>query len=329
MSEIRCSRPRFKRTGDRPNIQITDDDDQILFHVFRHRVIDSAMIYALFPDRSAQKLSRRLQALWQAGYLDRPTQQLERIRTGGGSAPLVYTLDRYGAQRLRDLHGVDTNPIRWRQKNREIRGRSIQHALATTRFMVSLELAARAHGSVSLLHTDDVLALFSRSETVQPGARLTLRAAINWHGHYGEEGTAPDRLFGLQYDEREEGKNRQFILLEIDQGTETIEPGDHRVSSKSFFRDTSILRKMVVYASAFKQKTHQQRFGFRAFRVLTVTTNRARVEQMQATYRKHFSAGRDSVNPGLFLFTDWTSWLSQAGYERVVENAAGQDVSLI
>jgi hypothetical protein len=324
MITTRAPSPRFKRPADQPRLQLTEDDDQILFHVFRHRIINSALIYALFPARSKQKLSRRLQALWQAGYLDRPVQQMERVHVGDGSAPLIYTLDRFGAERLRDRYGVDTSPGRWRQKNREIRGRSIQHALSTTRFMVEVEVAARQHGEVSLLHTDEVFARFKTEQSFQPGARLTLRSKVDWHGYRGEEGTAPDRLFAL---ERPEGL--QVFLLEIDQGTETIEPGEHRVRSRSFFRDTSLLRKFVVYANAFKARTHRQQYGVPSFRVLTVTTNRGRVEQMQATYQKHLSREPHGVNPGLFLFTDWQTWQEQAGKGCVVENGAGRPIALL
>ena len=220
-------------------------------------------------------------------------------------------------------------PRIWRQKNRQIRGRSIQHALSTTRFMIELEIAARARGNSSLLHADQVFALSPSVKAVQPGARLTLRAPVNWYGHHGEEGTAPDQLFGLHYQDKPEGRNRQFIMLEIDQGTETIEPNERRIRSKSFFRDTSILRKFVIYANAFKQKTHQEQFGFRAFRVLIVTTNRARAEMMQATYRKFLAKEPNGVNPGVFLFTDWESWSNQTGSERVVENGVGQAVQII
>lgn len=326
---LRAPSPRFRRPAERPRLQLTDDDDRILFYVFRHRIINSKLIYALFPERSQQKLSRRLQALWQAGFLDRPAQQVERVHVGEGSAPLIYTVDRFGAERLRDRYGLDTSPGRWKQKNREIRGRSIQHALATTRFMVELELAAREHGKVSLLHSDEVFKLFPAPEIPQPGARLTLRSAVDWHGYRGEEGTAPDRLFALQYHDQPGDRNLQIILLEIDQGTETIEPGDRRIRSQSFFRDTSLLRKFVIYASAFKGRAHRQQYGVPSFRVLTVTTGRSRVEQMQAAYQKYLHKEPHGVNPGLFLFTDWHSWGKQTPGQRLVENGVGRSVALV
>ena len=328
MATVRAPSPRFKRPATPPVVQLTDDDDRILFHVFRHRVIDAAMLYALFPERSQQKLSRRLNALRKAGYIDRPVQQMERVRTTGGSAPLVYAIDRRGAERLRDVHGLDLLASRWRQKNREIRGRSIQHGLSTTRFMVSLELATRAHGATSLLHTDQLMARFLPERKAWQGAPLTLRTRVDWHGYRGEEGTAPDRAFALHYHDRPSGRDHQVFLLEIDQGTETIEPGERRIRSRSFFRDTSLLRKFVVYASTFRARAHRAQLGVDAFRVLTVTTSSERAAQMQATYQKHLSKAPNGVNPGLFLFTDWQSWAAQVGERRYVENGAGKRVEL-
>jgi hypothetical protein len=53
---------RFAREKDGstppPSIILTDDDLAILWHVYRHRLLDSESIYRLFPERSEQQLSR-------------------------------------------------------------------------------------------------------------------------------------------------------------------------------------------------------------------------------------------------------------------------------
>lgn len=73
---------------------------------------------------------------------------------------------------------------------------------------------------------------------------------------------------------------RQYFFLEMDGGTETIVPGDARLREQSFWRGTSLLRRFVIYASAFETRAHVAAFGFPDFRVLTVTTTPARAEAM-------------------------------------------------
>ena len=87
----------------------------------------------------------------------------------------------------------------------------------------------------------------------------------------------------------------------MDEGTETIVPGEARMREPSFWRDTSLLRKFVIYASAFETKAHTAAFGIPVFRVLTVTTTPGRAEAMQYDCKTHLP----HIRPGLLLFTDW------------------------
>ena len=135
--------------------------------------------------------------------------------------------------------------------------------------------------------------------TSRGGLQNTLRTKINnWHGYRGEEGTAPDRIFAITAN----GK-RQYFFLEMDAGTETIAPSERRIKAPSFWRDTSLLRKFVIYASAFENQAHQEVFDIPVFRVLTITTTPGRAEAMQEACAAHLK----NIRPGLFLFTDWQS----------------------
>ena len=89
----------------------------------------------------------------------------------------------------------------------------------------------------------------------------------------------------------------------MDEGTETVVPGETRLREPSFWRDTSLLRKFVIYASAFETKAHVAAFNIPVFRVLTVTTKPGRAEAMREACRVHLN----HVRPGLFLFADWQS----------------------
>ncbi len=218
---------------------------------------------------------------------------------------MVYALDREGARLLRDQHGVIVGGDRWAQKNCELRGHNIEHALETTRFMVALERAVRARPELELMYFDEIMRHAPRAKTIRVRHDTTIRTRMDWHGYREEEGTAPDQIFGLRYHNQPEGQNRRFLFLEMDRGTETILPGERKLKSRSFFRDTSVMRKFVVYAQAFRNQAHREAFGIPVFQVLTVTTNPGRVLEMQRAYEAHLAVRPFMVKPGLFLFTDF------------------------
>ncbi len=64
------------------------------------------------------------------------------------------TLD---AQLLRDQFRVPVRVKGWKGKNESFEWRNVQHTLGVTRFLVSLELAARQHPNIELIHFDQLL----------------------------------------------------------------------------------------------------------------------------------------------------------------------------
>lgn len=299
MTRVRASSPRYRRPEEMAGIALTDDDRSILWHVFRHRLIDSASLYALHPHRSRQVLSRRLRRLWETEFLDRPIQQSRRAMLREGSDPLVYALAREGARFLRDEYSLDLSPDRWSQKNRELKPLSIQHHLATTRFMVRAAVDTTAIAGARFLYGDEVIQPTAKVAGSPRGLSTTLRAVVPWYGITSEQGTAPDAVFAIDVN-----GDRQIIFLEMDQGTETVEPNARKIRTPQFWRDTSILRKMAIYAAAFRSKAHEHQFGIKAFRVLFVTRGAGRIGVMQDAYRKHLTEPALQAPPGLFLFAE-------------------------
>jgi hypothetical protein len=300
---------RFERqSGDGkppPSIILTPDDEAILWHVYRHRLLDSESICRLFPHRSPQHFSRRLNLLFRNHYLGRPPRQLELFPPGEGSNPLIYGLDREGARHLKDHSGIRISPYHWLQKNREISRTNIAHTVSTAKFMVALEVSIRESKRARLIHFDELLAEYAPSSTRQKPLPERWQVDINWKGHRGKEGTQPDYIFGIEYLNLPKGKNRSMFFLENDEGTETIEPTIDLRKLATFFRKSSILRKFVIYSFSHVNRAHEKHFGYPvAPRVLTLTTSPARVSAMQDTFRRHFRQQPLVVQPGLFLFTD-------------------------
>jgi len=152
----RASYPRFRREGEAPRIELTDDDVAILRHVYRHRFVRADDFQRLLK-RSADRLSRRLTLLFRNEYLDRPPAQFDRFREGGSKA-FVYGLGAKGARFLKEKVGMAIGPTDWRARNRTYVRENLEHTLAVSQFLIDLELACRKRIDLSLIHFSDIVA---------------------------------------------------------------------------------------------------------------------------------------------------------------------------
>jgi hypothetical protein len=81
-------------------------------------------------------------------------------------------------------------------------------------------------------------------------------------------------------------------MVEIDRGTMPI--------TRSDISQTSFERKMRGYLTAYAGRQHEQHFGWKAFRVLTVTTDQDRLGSMVDALRR--LQVPQSPGPSLFWF---------------------------
>ncbi|PLX33593.1 MAG: hypothetical protein C0605_16100 [Hyphomicrobiales bacterium] len=86
--------------------------------------------------------------------------------------------------------------------------------------------------------------------------------------------------------------------------TETVAPSVEKQKKRTFWRDTSLLRKYIVYARALMTKTALKEFGIpKFFHVLTVTTTPGHMKAIQEeAYRKNLSRRPLSAEPRQFIF---------------------------
>src|SRR4051812_7519644 len=91
--------PRFRRASNLPEIVLTDRDRTVIELVHEHRFLRSTHIVALVGG-SAQQILRRLQLLYQHGYLERPRTQIEYFGKGGSRA-IAYGVANKGAKLLK------------------------------------------------------------------------------------------------------------------------------------------------------------------------------------------------------------------------------------
>ena len=111
---------------------------------------------------------------------------------------------------------------------------------------------------------------------------------LSHQGVVHEIALVPDLVFGLQFADG----SRHSFMVEIDRGTMPI--------ARSDFLQTSFERKMSAYLTAHAGKQHEKHFGWKTFRVLTVTTDRRRMQSMMEALRKLYVP--NSMGPALFLF---------------------------
>jgi DNA-binding Lrp family transcriptional regulator len=276
-------RPRFRRASEPPAFRLTDDDIVIIRQLARYRFLRSTHIAALIG-RSLDRTNDRLSRLFHAGYLDRPRAQLDYYPTAG-SAPIAYALADRGARLLIERYGVDFANVEWSRKNREAGRPFIEHQLETIDFYLSLQSAAAARRDVRFIHHDEIVAAFPER---QRNARnpLALRVRLAHDGVMHDVGVVPDLVFGLRF---ADGSRRCFTV-EIDRGTMPI--------SRADISQTSFERKMRAYLTAHAAKQHERQFGWKTFRVLTVTTDHNRMRSMMDALGQM----RVAHSPGASLF---------------------------
>ena len=274
--------PRFSRAAEPPAFRLTDDDVAMVRELARHRFLRSTHI-ALLVRRSLDRTNDRLAKLFHNGYLDRPRAQLEYKPTRG-SGPMVYALADKGARLLRE-NDLAVPETEWSRKNREAGRPFIDHQLEIMDFYVGLQMALRDQSGIALLDTNDLVRLFpdQRFNAANP---FSLRARINQHGAWYDIGVVPDLVFGLKFGDG----SRRCFMVEIDRGTMPV--------SRSNLMQTSFEKKMRAYLSAHAVRQHERQFGWKTFRVLTVTTDETRIRTMMESLRDI----RVPHSPGASLF---------------------------
>jgi hypothetical protein len=283
-----ATRPRaklFQRAEAPAGMELTPRDLRLLAYVARYRFLSSAHLAAL-DGGSPQGVLRCLRSLYDHGYLDRPKAQLAMLHDEG-PRPFVYGIGKKGARALREYGSRIDDSVDWSEKNKRAGAIYLAHTLGIADFMVGLELACRAHGGISIIDEEHIIAA-APAET--RGAREPLRweAVSVEHGKRERWSVVPDGVFGLSFPDG----TAAYFLLEYDRGTIPIfrRGGDHR----------SIRRKLKTYYDGWRAQRHVEQFGLKQMRVLMITSSAERVHNMVGCVRD-ITEGRGS---NFFLMID-------------------------
>jgi hypothetical protein len=283
---VRQRRRFFERPAEPRPIRITARDVGLLRNISRFRLASSAQLAAL-DGGSAQNVSRALLGLFENGYVERPLAQIASRFLYEGSRPTIYGLTRKGASLLRRygeevrrrlLDGID--------KARGAGWRFIEHTVAVSEFLVALELATRGRDDVKLLPRGEILDDAPKSSRDR---LVKLETSIRIGGSFRKNAVVPDAFFGLRHTDNRES----YFMVEVDRGEMPVER--YRNTYRTYFS-----KKMLTYYEASRQQRHVFELGIENFRVLTVTTDNARIEKMQAALRV-ITEGRGS---NIFLFAN-------------------------
>lgn len=278
-------RPRFRRASEPLAFRITAGDVEILRQLARHRFLRSTHIAALVR-RSLDRTNDRLARLFHGGYIDRPRAQLDFYPTSG-SVPMVYALSDRGARLLCEQDTFAVAHRTWRKRNREAGRPFIEHQLEVMDFYVGLELATRDRTDVACISPEELIAAMPESTRTAQNP-IAMRVKVTQQGTTQTIGIVPDLIFGLRYPDG----SRRCFMVEIDRGTMPI--------IRAYPTQTSFERKMRGYLSAHASQQHERQFGWKTFRVLTITTDSVRIRSMQDVLsRTHVPR---SPGPGLFFF---------------------------
>jgi hypothetical protein len=254
-------RPRFRRAPRPIPFRLTDGDLQIVRTIGQHRFLRSTHVSALVG-RSLDRTNDRLCRLFHAGYIDRPRAQLDYYPTGG-SVAMVYALADRGGRLLVDS-GLESENLAI-SRNNQLAGRPfIEHQLEVVEFSVAVELAVRRRRDIRLIKSDELVSAFPDRTRARRNP-LLLRTSVSHQGAAQEVGIVPDLVFGIGFPD----STRRCFMVEMDRGTMPI--------TRSNMSQSSFERKMRGYLSAHASKQHEQQFGWKAFRVLTVTTDQQRL----------------------------------------------------
>ena len=197
--------------------------------------------------------------------------------------PVAYGLANKGARHL-SANGHHINArFDWTAENYRRSNHFRVHTLAIADTMLHFDHAAALHALTLVDHQLSHLP----EETQQAARPFASRIPVQHNNKPLTIHLEPDRLFALSYP-----NVRHNFALEVDRGT--MDVWANRLIGKS-----SIRRKLLAYVHGREQRRFVERWGFKSFRVLVVTTSEARIKNMlRAQHRV-----APSCPPGFFMYS--------------------------
>jgi Replication-relaxation len=264
-----------------PRFQLTPRDREILQSVCDYRAMSTPQIDALLfapageradTSRVSSRCLHRLRMLSLHGLLRRVEQEQTLSE---GRKPLVYFLDRGGAEYLAARNGCTVDELGWDRQGYDVRSLFLDHLLVSNDFRVAMTLAARAN-KYSLAEWRDERAM--RQEHQHEPVEIVRKDKKGVKKRY-EVALIPDGYFVLD--------TPTYIyhhFLEIDLGTSTLQASDPGRRSWA--------RKVAAYLEYYNSEAYQERYHTDSLRILTITTSETRLEHLKQVTEHAGGKGR-------------------------------------
>jgi hypothetical protein len=234
-----------------PPMRLTERDKAVIECVYRYRVLMQSQIeQLLFTGRHRSIAQERLSLLYHHGYLER---QFLPVRGGMMYSPILYLLDRRGAELLTREYGYDE--VAWKREHNEVGIDFLEHSLAINQFRILVTLACHTHHY-------PILSWHGESDLKADYDFVTLRET---GGKSRRVSVIPDSAFIIDTPRQSE-KTKAYFFLELDRGTMT---------TKRF------KTKIEAYLAYIDGGGYEKRYGTKGLRVLTVTESAARLENLR------------------------------------------------
>jgi len=188
-------KPDYKKF---PRVNIQDRDLEIIKEVAKDRFLTARQIQALFFN-SYSAAQRRLQKLWNKGYLKR-----EYAPVKFGSSEALYCPTKKGIDLLIQRSIIVPDEINWKSKYNRVKPEKKQHEIDANEFKVVLTIAVRENNYAELLFCERGSSFWDYVKDPDPDPK-DKREYIP---------IRPDRFIGLKIN----GLSNYFFL-EIDRGT--------------------------------------------------------------------------------------------------------------
>jgi hypothetical protein len=283
-----------------PTLRLTKRDIQIINACYEYRALTTIQIQKLIFDQgeqvSQQRCQHRLKLLFHHGYLHRDEQP---TKLSDGRRPLIYFLDRKGAQLLAGYLSLPVSELDWDLKD-TVAGAShlfIDHLLKTNDVRIAITLATQKENATIEQWIDD--------KTLRSRQMKDYVTLLDAKQNERKMAIVPDGYFHLAIGERE-----SHHFLETDMCTVV------GLSTKSGRRDWA--KKIRSYLAYHESRQFQERYHVSSFRVLTVTTGERRLANLKKITEEAGGKSR-------FWFTTFEQLTSDTALSQPIWQIAGRE----
>lgn len=301
-------RARFEPKANPAPIRLTARDIAIVRAIGANRVLNSHQVWQTVGG-SKQKVLRRLEALFDHGYIGRPRAQVAQLILNGGQ-PLHYELRRAGALLLVEHDGADMRRYQWATKGKTTRSLYIEHTAETAAVMLAFRRGVQSAG-LDIIEQHDLLPHVPE-KTRSSNKPFRFWVTVKRGGKNETLAVVPDRLFSLVFPDQ----TKITGVLERDRDTMPItRPTSH---GRNFDH------KFETYFEGWKAGRHTELWGIKQFFVFVVTETEAHLTSLLARQREITDGGNR-----LFMFSTPERISKEGALGRAWTNGRGELVAVV